>query len=312
MTDVTADYLAMRREVAAVRVPRQVIRAFGAEAIGFLQGQLSQDLSLLEPGRSVWALLLEPQGKVVAWMRVWGRRVDDEVLMDVDEGSGQAVLDRLNRFRLRSKCELELLDWQCVALRGPACPSPDEIDLTAELKGEVHWPGVPGVDLLGPAVDLPEGMHEAGLEAFESVRIEAGWPANGREFTLDPEPSVIPGEAGQWLIDTSVSFTKGCYTGQELVARIDSRGNNTPRRLRGIVLGTNVLPPVGAEVLVDGTVRGSLTSVGESLDLRAPVALGFVHRNVEVPSEVLLHWNAPDGEPVDAPAQVRELPLIGP
>jgi glycine cleavage system aminomethyltransferase T len=96
-----------------------------------------------------------------------------------------------------------------------------------------------------------------------------------------------------------------------LVARVDSRGNNTPRRLRGIVVGTNVLPPVGAEIVVDGVVRGALTSVGESLDLRAPVALAFVHRSVEVPSEVLLRWSAPDGAPAEAPAQVRELPLIG-
>jgi folate-binding Fe-S cluster repair protein YgfZ len=196
MTDVTADYLALRREVAAVRVNRDVIRVFGADAISFLQGQLSQDLSTLEPGRFVWSLLLEPQGKVIAWLRVWGRRVDDEVLLDVDGGSGQVVVDRLNRFRLRVKCELELLDWQCVALRGPACPAPAEITVSAELKGEVHWPGVPGVDLLGPGVELPEGIHEAGDEAIESVRIEAGWPANGREFTVDPDPSVIPGEAG--------------------------------------------------------------------------------------------------------------------
>ena len=105
-------------------------------------------------------------------------------------------------------------------------------------------------------------------------------------------------------------FTKGCYTGQELVARIDSRGSNTPRHLRGIVLGENVLPPVGAEVVVDDKVRGTLTSVGESLDLRAPVALAFMHRSVEPGASVMLRWSSSTGDAVEAVARVRELPLV--
>ena len=97
------------------------------------------------------------------------------------------------------------------------------------------------------------------------------------------DESTIPAEVGPWVIERSVSFTKGCFVGQELVARIDSRGGNVPRHLRGVVLGANVLPPVGAELVVDGEVRGTLTSVGESLDLRAPIALALVHRSVEPP-----------------------------
>jgi folate-binding protein YgfZ len=313
MTDVTADYLALRRDVAAVRVPRDVIRAFGADATTFLQGQISQDVVGLAPGESRWALILEPQGKVDAWVRVWGRRGDDEVLLDVDGGAGQAVLDRLNRFRLRVKVELELLDWECVALRGAGCPPVDDPSLVAELKGAVDWAGVPGVDLLGPEVHLPPGVPQAGLDAYESLRIEAGWPSMGRELGAEVSPLVIPAEAGQWLIDQSVSFTKGCYTGQELVARVDSRGGNTPRHLRGIVIGTNVLPPVGAEVVVDGEVRGTLSSVGESLDLRAPIALAYVHRSVEPGAEAVVRWPAQGSAPAgEVPAQVRALPLVVP
>jgi tRNA-modifying protein YgfZ len=315
MTDVTADYLALRRDVAAVRLPRTVIRAFGADSIEFLQGQLSQDLSGLAAGESRWSLLLDPQGKVVAWVRVWGRQVDDEVLMDVESAAAGAVIERLNRFRFRVATEFELLDWDCVAVRGPACPAPEDIDVRSELRAEVGWPGRRGVDLLGPQVAVPEGMHLAGPDAYETIRIEAGWPANGNEFDAEPEPSVIPGEAGQWLIDRSVSFTKGCYTGQELVARVDSRGNRTPRRLRGVVLGTNVVPPVGAEVVVVGAdgaeqPRGVVTSVGESLDLRAPVALAWVHRSVEPPATVELRWTGPSGESAVASAEVRDLPLL--
>lgn len=310
MTDVTSDYLALRRDVAAVRTHHDVIRAFGPDSLTFLQGQLSQDVQGLRSGEWAWSLLLEPQGKLVAWVRVWGRPTTDEVLIDVGDGAGQVVLDRLNRFRMRVHTELELLRWECVALRGPACPAPDDVDVSAELRGAVEWPGLRGVDLLGPAVKLPDGVHEAGPEAFESVRIEAGWPAMGAELPAD-EASVIPAEVGAWFVDSAVSFTKGCYTGQELVARVDSRGSNTPRKLRGVVMGTNVVPPVGAEVVVDGNVRGSLTSVGESLDLRAPVALAFVHRSVEQGTAALLRWTAPDGAVAEAPAQVRDLPLVG-
>ncbi len=308
---MTADYLALKRSVAAVRVPRDVIRAFGADAVSFLQGQISQDVANLQPGESRLALILEPQGKVDAWVRVWGRGQSDEILIDCEGGSGQLVLDRLNRFRMRVKAELELLDWQCVALRGPDCPAVGSPELIAELKGSVSWAGVAGVDLLGPQVTVPQGIHIAGLAAFDSVRIEAGWPAMGSELGAQLEPKIIPAEAGQWLIDASVSFTKGCYTGQELVARVDSRGNNTPRNLRGLVIASNVIPPLGAEIMVDDQLRGTITSVGESLDLRAPVALGYVHRSVEVPAQALLRWPAVGGVPAgEVAAQIRELPLL--
>src|SRR5690606_7561419 len=75
-------------------------------------------------------------------------------------------------------------------------------------------------------------------EALEALRIECGVPAMGAELT----DATIPAEAGQWLIDASVSFSKGCYTGQELVARIDSRGGNVPRPVRGLRLGQDDVP----------------------------------------------------------------------
>jgi len=311
MTDVTADYLALKRSVAAVRLPRDVIRAFGEDTVTFLQGQISQDVSKLQRGECRWALILEPQGKIDAWVRVWGRGQTDELLLDCDGGWGQLVLDRLVRFRMRVKVEFELLDWQCVGLRGPDCPVADSPELVAELKGPVSWSGVDGVDLIGPQVSIPNGMHIAGLAAFNSVRIEAGWPVMGAELGGSLDPKVIPAEAGQWLIDASVSFTKGCYTGQELVARVDSRGNNTPRNLRGLVIGANVLPPVGAEIVVDDQLRGTVSSVGESLDLRAPVALGYVHRSVAVPAPAIIRWKAVgDFAGGEVPAQIQALPLL--
>ncbi|HEX2024044.1 MAG TPA: glycine cleavage T C-terminal barrel domain-containing protein, partial [Acidimicrobiales bacterium] len=86
---------------------------------------------------------------------------------------------------------------------------------------------------------------------------------------------------------------------------IDSRGGNVPRRLRGVVLATNVLPPLGAAVRVDDRDVGTVTSVGESLDRRAPVGLAYVGRAVSPPADVTLVW---DGG--SAPARVEDLPLV--
>ena len=126
-----------------------------------------------------------------------------------------------------------------------------------------------------------------------------------RAWATSSTNPTIPAEVGPWVIDASVSFTKGCFVGQELVARIDSRGGNVPRHLRGVVAGRRTCcPPVGAELVVDGEVRGTLTSVGESLDLRAPIALAFVHRSVEPPVEAEVRWTGGS-----APARVVALPF---
>lgn len=299
MTDVTSDYLALRRGVAAVAVARDVVAVRGADAVAFLQGQLSADVAALGVGGHAWSLLLEPQGRLDAWLRVW-RTGEQELLLDVDGGWGERTIARLDRFRLRVDARLEPLAWRCVALRGPAAPGVDTGACGAELVAGVDWRGLPGVDLLGPEVAVPDGVHVADPLALRSVRIEQGWPVMGHEL----DETVIPAEVGQWFVDLSVSFTKGCYVGQELVARMDSRGGTAPRQLRGVTVRTNVLPPEGAAVIHDGRDRGRLASVGESLDLRAPVALALVHRSVPVGAEVELCW---DGG--SAPAQVVELPM---
>lgn len=306
ISELIRDQEALRGSAGATRLPRDVIRVTGPDASSYLQGQLSQDVTGLAPGESRWALVLAPDGKVDAWMRVWGRD-GDELLLDVDAGAGQVLLDRLNRFKLRVAVELELMRWDLVAVRGPAAPGTTALD--AELVGEVDWAGIPGVDLLGASVHLPEGVPEVSAAALDVLRIEAGRPAMGSELGPDLEPRVIPAEAGQWLIDESVSFTKGCYTGQELVARVDSRGSNTPRKLRGIVIG-DAEPPRGAEVRVEDQVRGTLTSVGWSAARSACVALAYVHRSVEPGSAATVSWAA-DGTEVTAAAEVHELPLLG-
>ena len=282
-------------DATAFVIERDVLRVSGPDTVTFLQGQLSQDLAPLTDGGSVWSLLLQPQGKVDALLRVT-RLGDDEVVLDVDAGFGDAVTARLERFKLRIKADIERLDWRCVAIRARGTV---DVDTGERPRLPIAWAGVEGFDLLGPDVDVPAGATVGSAEAYEALRVEAGWPAMGAELT----ESTIPAEAG--IVDVSVSFTKGCYTGQELVARIDSRGGNVPRRLRGVVVTTGAVPPVGATVVADGKDVGALTSVAESTALGAPVALAYVGRAIEPPSDVVLRWEA--GE---APARVETLPLV--
>jgi folate-binding protein YgfZ len=209
---------------------RDVVVVEGPDAESFLQGQLSQDVAALPVGDTALSFLLQPQGKVVALVRV-RREAEDRFALDVDAGWGGAVVERLDRFRLRVKCD--------VAMRGTeAMPAP--------------W--------------------------GEGDRLDAVWPAMGKELDDD----TIPAETG--LVDRAVSFTKGCYTGQELVARIDSRGGNVPRHLRRLELGVDDVPE-GAVIEVDGKERGRLTSVAGA------VALAYVHRTVEPPATVEVRWD---------------------
>lgn len=257
-------------DAAAVELPRDVVRASGPDAISYLQGQLSQDVAALAHGASAWSLVLQPQGKVDAWLRVT-RTADDEVVLDLDAGFGEALIARLNRFKLRVKAEIEPLTWRCVAVRGPAAQAPP-----GAVVARAAWPLIGGFDLLGPSVAAPAGMPEADLEAYEVRRIEAGLPRMGAELT----ERTIPAEAG--VVDASVSFTKGCYTGQELVARIDSRGGHVPRLIRGVRLD-GPLPPAGTALAVDGREVGALTSVAIHPS-GGGVALASVRRDVEIPA----------------------------
>jgi folate-binding protein YgfZ len=294
--DLAGEYEALRRDAGVVDLPRDVIRVTGPDAVSWLQGQLSQDVAKLAVGASADSLLLQPQGKVDALVRVT-RAGPDEVLLDVDGGFGPAVVERLRRFKLRIKAELELLEWRCLAVRGPRAH-----EVAAQASGGVvvtaDWPGLPGADVLGESPVLPDDVPRCSLEAWQAVRVEAGVPAMGAELT----ERTIPAEAG--IVERTVSFTKGCYTGQELVARIDSRGGNVPRHLRGVVVGGDgPAPPVGASLVAGDKEVGTLTSVAATP--AGPVALAYVRRDVEPPADAEVRW---DGG--SAPARVQALPLV--
>ena len=283
-------YERLRRGAVVVDPMRAVVRAGGPDASTFLQGQLSQDVASLAPGASAWSWLLQPTGKVEALVRV--TNVDSDTwLLDTDQGWGERVAARLTRFKLRTKVDLELMSsWSVVGLRGPdaatvmdglvavggTTPVTDGAGVVAT--ADASWPGLPGVDLIGPTPALPSGLPVLDPASWQAARIEAGIPVMGAELT----ERTIPAETG--LIERTVSFTKGCYTGQELVARIDSRGSHVPRRLCGVRLDG---PAEAGAALAgpDGAAAGVLTSVAES-PAWGWVALGYARRGVEAGSEV--------------------------
>jgi tRNA-modifying protein YgfZ len=277
----------------AAWLDRDVVAVTGPDAGSFLQGQISQDVLALDGDKdTVWSWVLSPMGKVDALVRVT-RLSPDSWLLDTDGGWGESLVNRLNRFKLRTKLDVELRPWQALFLRsgaGTDDPGPpgDAIE-TAQA-----WPGptLAGVVRLGPEPAVPDGWAVMATGDYEAERIVAGLPRMGAELT----EKTIPAETG--AIEQTVSFTKGCYTGQELVARIDSRGGHVPRHLRAVVLPDAV--PAGTD-LIDGEGHpvGALTSVGHS-ERRGWVGLAYVRRSATVPGRLRAGADGPEVE-------VREL-----
>jgi tRNA-modifying protein YgfZ len=259
----------------AVRRPRDVVAVVGPDARTYLQGQLSQDVEALEVGGSAETFLLQPAGKVDAWMRV-SRLADDHFLLDVEEGFGHQVVARLTRFLLRTDCTVQEVQWDLVTVidaEASAFSPP-----VGGLALAVEWPGLVAVDLLGPSVELPGGLAEGSSRDWEARRIAAGIPAMDSEM----DSTTIPGSTG--VVERSASFTKGCYTGQELVARVNSRSAGTPTRIVRAV-GSGPAPAVGSDVTVDSDPAGHLTSVATLGD--GFVALVSVRRAVATPAEAM-------------------------
>jgi tRNA-modifying protein YgfZ len=305
--DVTAEYRALREGAGLVSGARELVWVTGPQSLEFLDGQLSQDLGAIPAGGVARSFLLEPRGKLLALL--WVLRADDRVGLIADAGKGEVTAAALQRFKFRVDADivtppipvLELWGAGAGAVLGEAgLPVPagwvdaDGVVVAAASAGVSRFM-VAGADV---ASLLDAGAVPVGSLARTTVRIEIGEPVMG----IDVDESTIPHESG--LVEDSVSFTKGCFVGQELVARIDSRGR-VNRLLRGLVITENVIPPEGAELSTPDREVGRITSVGESLTVRAPVALGMVRREVEPGETVRVVW--PGGETT---AEVRELPLV--
>jgi folate-binding protein YgfZ len=306
--DVTGEYLALRGGAGLVAPGHELVWVRGPDALSFLDGLLSQDLAGIPEGGVARSLLLEPRGKLasVLWVLRGG---SEELGLAADPGMGGDLAGDLARFRFRVDAELVPAGEPAVEVWGPEAeavlegaglPAPEGWARAGEsVVAAIPLGGLPRYLVAGvPAEDLEgHGARPVGTVAATTVRIEAGEPRMG----IDVGRDTIPQESG--LVEAAVSLTKGCFLGQELVARIDSRGR-VNRHLRGVTVAENVIPPEGAVLHAGGGEVGTLTSVGESLVLRAPVALAMVRREVEPGDGVEIRW-----EGGSTTGTVRALPL---
>ena len=227
---------------------RDYVRVAGPDAEAFLQRMLSNDVTTA-PCR---ALLLTPKSRVIAPV-VIVRRAEDDFLLLTEPGLGDAVSSTLVRARFAAKVEIEPEEHTSVVVFG-------------------EQDGIPNPEFGEAAAELLDADAEPTLSAeeLEQLRIEAGMPAWGKEI----DDTILPAEAG--LDETHISFTKGCYPGQEPIARLRNRGK-VNRRLR--VLDVEGAQP-GDEIRVGDKVVGRVTSAAASR------ALGYVR--IEVPMDAEL------------------------
>jgi folate-binding protein YgfZ len=249
-------------------LPRDLVVVHGPDAFSYLQSLVSADLDPVGDGDVVDSLLLSPQGKLDVAFRL--ARIGDEAWLDCDAGFGPQLAASLGRFRIRVKAEVDDRSggWGLVAVRdGEPVAAPE---------GCVAFPNG---DVVGPEAALAS-ISDRGLDAdgYERWRIESGIPKLG----VDVTDKTIPQEA--FLERHAVSFTKGCFLGQELVCRIDTRGHVNKYLRRLDVVGSD-RPVIGAEIRSDDAVVGTITSVTPD-DGRPVVALGYVRREIEVPAEL--------------------------
>jgi len=295
----------------------------GPDATSFLQSLVSQDLDAVADGTGAHSLLLSPQGKLEIDFRAL--RVADEWWLDCDSGFGARLAERLGRYRIRVDVAIEdrTSAFALLEVRGQEAAAHVAAATSVDVPGGNHahagwgscrivradWSTMPGIDILGPAHEVrvardllvAAGVEPFAPDAYEVVRIDAGVPRLG----VDIDEATIPQEA--FLERDAVSFTKGCFLGQELVCRIDSRGH-VNRFLRHVDVegpigsGTGV-PDAGAAVVLDGREVGVLTSIAAVAGEARAVGLAMVRREVELPAVVMLR-----GRDGDVSATVAALP----
>jgi tRNA-modifying protein YgfZ len=241
-----------------------VVTVVGTDARSYLHGQVSQDVQSLAAGESRWTLVLAPNGRVEVLARILCV-ADDRFELDTEAGYGDVLAARLNRFRIRVKTELE----QSTIKLHVNCERSEQEPVARDRRSRTGWWDT------GDWLDvLPAGASAgATIDDFERARVVAGWPAMGSEILPGER---IPAEVG--VAPVAVNFTKGCYPGQELVERMDSRQSQAPRSLRVVTVdaGTKSGDPVIDPADPTGPPIGEFTSVAGDR------ALAYVRRGAAV------------------------------
>jgi folate-binding protein YgfZ len=259
------------------RVPRIVYRVGGERPLAYLHDVLAQDVSELREGTGAIAALLTAEGRVAAEVRVLP--LEKDVLIDADEASRDGIQNLLVRHAGLAGCEVvDVTDEYAVAaIRGPDASVPGEppsseaafVAAGDAIIVRVIW-GVPGIDVLGPTGAVAEVLRtvdvpRASLEDLDVARIAAGRPLVGRDI----DDTLLVNETP--LLTHAVSLSKGCYPGQESVARVHNLGR-VRRMLRGLTADAAL--EGGADLTVDGAVVGRITSAAHApIDGFAAIAL---------------------------------------
>ena len=279
------EYAVVRRRVGFLdRGDFGVLELTGRDRASFLHALLSNEVKALGPGQGCAATLLDIHGKVQVVLFVWV--ADDRIFVVTPPAMAAKTAEALDHYLFSEKVAIEDVSREkaLFVLAGPQARETSD-----RLMGKL---GAPPVRLVSGGGETGEAevwimcaltdaakVHDAlagadvrpiGPEAFESLRIEAGTPLFGHDVDESVLLSEIP-------FENLLSHTKGCYPGQEVVVRIRDRGH-VNRMLRGLVLDGDQVPPQGAEVVLDDTTIGKVTSAVRSFGLARPIALAFVRR----------------------------------
>ena len=291
------------------------LRVTGPDRAAWLQGLLTNDIAALKPGDGCYAAYLTPQGRMIADVRVLARA--DHMLLDVPASQKAAVLDRLSSFIIMEDVAIEDVTDTIgrLALHGPTSASRlNVLNLAEHANVEVaigdrtiliagsHDLGVSGFDVYGPPeilATLHEGATPIDDEAWHTLRVEAGRPLFGVDMTTD----TIPLEAG--IEDRAISFTKGCYVGQEIIIRVMHRGHGrVARKLVGLRADGAVRE--GAPIAAGDRSIGHVTSAACSPRLEGWIAMGYVHRDFVEDGTAVTIGDAASGA---VAARVTKLPF---
>lgn len=314
--DPAGEHAAVRTAAGLLdRSHRGKIEALGRHRASFLQGMLTNDVKVLGPGQGCWAAFLDPHGKVVSLLVV--HALEDRLVLELDPGLTAKTLTALDRYLISERVEFRDAsgEWGILGCHGPAARSMVEALIQSPLPELPPWhhvhqaldgarlrvvraeaTGEEGYDLWLPVDRLAEawerlaalGARPVGQEALDILRVEAGIPWYG----ADVDDGTLAHEAP---LEAAISYTKGCYIGQEVVARVTYRGH-VNRKLVGFVLDDGPLPGRGDRVVVGGKEVGWITSAVASPALGRGIALGYLRRE---------HWEP--GTRVEVHAGARSL-----
>lgn len=329
--DKNSEYKAVRDNIGIIDLSsRGKLKLSGKDHLKFLQGMLSNDVIKLEESKGVYATILTVKGRMISDMKVY--KNTESVLFDLEPGLNQKVAELLTKFRLSYKALIEDLTETVglISIQGPNSKrllekvldeDIPEMGQYASLKKvvreteltivTVNRTGEEGFDLYIENSELESiwedlmlkgkefNIKPVGYEVLNTLRIEAGIPI----YDIDMDDTNIPIEAGIW---NALDFEKGCYVGQEVVARIKWRGH-VNWHLMGFKCEGGNLPDAGDEIFNGERKIGRITSSTLSPELNHPICLGYIRREFKDSGTAV---SIKIGDNLEVQAQVTDLPFF--